>query len=217
MQRIIIICEGETEQEFCKKILYPHFLPLNILIEYPTIKKSGGGIVPWDALQKQIHTHLSKDPNALVTTLIDYYGLHKKHDFPEWDASRKIVDINERMTFLEQAMKENIDNSVRFRFLPYIQLHEFEGLLFNNIEDFKNTFTAAEFTNLNELTKTILDHPNPELINDGKQTAPSKRLEKLIVGYNKIVYGSLLAEKIGLKNIRNKSPRFNEWLLKMGG
>lgn len=51
-----------------------------------------------------------------------------------------------------------------------------------------------------------------ELINDGKTTAPSKRLQSLIIGYNKPVYGSILAEAIGLPKIRAKCPRFNDWI-----
>lgn len=91
-------------------------------------------------------------------------------------------------------------------------MHEFEGLLLNNIAVFKNNFTLAEFTDFKELESLINNNPNPELINDGNTTAPSKRLKRLIIGYNKIVYGACLATSIGLTNIRNKSPRFNNWI-----
>jgi hypothetical protein len=37
-------------------------------------------------------------------------------------------------------MKEYIDESIRYRFIPYMQLHEFEGLLFNNIEVFLSKY-----------------------------------------------------------------------------
>ena len=43
-------------------------------------------------------------------------------------------------------------------------------------------------------------------------TAPSKRLAELIKGYNKVVYGSILAQEIGLEAIRTKSPRFHQWV-----
>lgn len=43
MSRLIIVCEGETEQEFCKDVLAPHFLSKGIYMEYPTIKHSNGG------------------------------------------------------------------------------------------------------------------------------------------------------------------------------
>jgi hypothetical protein len=212
MKRIIIICEGETEQEFCKDVLYPYFLKRNILIEHPTIKKSGGGIVAWESLKKQINNHLIQDKQVFVTTLIDYYGLNGKLKFPKWEDALAIVDRNDRMTFLEEAMKELIDDNWRFRFIPYIQLHEFEGLLFSELNVFILQIPKNEIANYNELIQTINDNPNPELINDGKETAPSKRLMRIIKGYNKIVYGSLLAQEIGLEKIRNKCPRFNDWL-----
>lgn len=42
MKRIIVVCEGPTEKEFCQDILLPHFQKLNIVIEAPLIKQSGG-------------------------------------------------------------------------------------------------------------------------------------------------------------------------------
>ena len=215
MKRIIIICEGQTEQEFCKNILVSHFANQEIFIQAPLIKKTGGGIVKWVILKKQIENHLKQEKEVIVTTFIDYYGLKSNHEFPKWDDAKSIVDKTDRISFLENAMKDELDNEIRHRFIPYIQLHEFEGLLFNNITVFTNNFEGEEINDLNELIKIIDDHPNPELINDGSTTAPSKRLTRLIKGYNKIVYGSILAEEIGLENIRKKCPRFNEWISKL--
>lgn len=212
MKRIIVVNEGPTEQEFCKDVLQPYFFSKNILIQHPTIKKTGGGIVAWEVLKKQIETHLKQEPSVFVTTLIDYYGLHDSHNFPNWEEAKAIVDINERISFIEQAMQDSIDPTLRHRYIPYIQLHEFEGLLFNNIEVFKSTFTPDEFSDYSELESIFSEYPNPELINDGKETAPSKRLMRIIKGYNKPIYGSLLAQEIGLERIRSKSPRFNNWI-----
>jgi len=212
MKRIIVICEGQTEREFCKDVLAPHFINLETYIQAPLIKKTGGGIVKWEILKKQIENHLKQEKDLIVTTFIDYYGLKSKHEFPKWDKAKKIININDRMSFLENTMKDDIEDSLSHRFIPYIQLHEFEGLLFNNIAVFTNNFEVEEIKDINELAKIIDDHPNPELINDGSTTAPSKRLIRLINGYNKIVYGSLLAEEIGLDNIREKCPRFNNWI-----
>ena len=213
MKRLIIICEGETEQQFCKDVLYNHFFSRDIVIETPLIKKSMGGIVAWEHIKSQILLHLKED--VTVTLLIDFYGIKDYHNFSKWAESKTIVNKIDRMTFLENAMKEEIDDRVRFRFIPYIQLHEFEGLLFNNIETFKNIIPENEFTNIRELETTINSNINPELINDGATTAPSKRLERLILGYNKIVYGADLAEEIGLERIRAKAVRFNDWIAKL--
>lgn len=212
MKRIIIICEGQTEQEFCKDVLYPYLFAKGIIISHPLIKKSNGGIVSWYHLKKQIEGHLKEDTSAMVTTFIDYYGTHEKHSFPNWTDGLALPDKNERLTFLESAMKADIDESCKYRFVPYIQLHEFEGLLFNNIEVFKQHIPINELLDLAELDRIIRQNPNPELINEGRETAPSKRLKKLVFGYSKRIYGPIIAEAIGLENIMNKCPRFNQWI-----
>ena len=214
MKRLVIVCEGPTEQEFVRDILQPHFLPKDIYIQIPLIKKSGGGIVPWEILKSQIENHL-REGESFVTTLIDYYGIPDRYNYPGWQASKTIVDKSQRMDFLEQEMFSDINPALNHRFIPYIQLHEFEGLLFNNIQAFEHTFEPSEFKDKNELQTILNQYHNPELINDNPNTAPSKRLKRLIEGYNKIVYGSILAENIGINNIRQKSPRFNNWIHKL--
>jgi hypothetical protein len=217
MKRVIVICEGPTEIEFCKDVLYPYFINIGIIIQTPLIKKSGGGIVPWPALKKQIEIHLLQDRAAYVTTIIDYYGIHAQYQFPDWESAHRNPDKNQRMTILEAAMHQSVNNSLNNRFIPYLQLHEFEGLLFNNIEAFTNQIPEGEFVDKDELIKTIENHPNPELINDTPNNAPSYRLKRLIKGYSKIVYGAILAREIGLERIRAKCPRFDNWIIQLEG
>ncbi len=214
MNRIIIIGEGPTEQAFCNDVLQPFFNQHGLYIENPKIKKSKGGIVSWNDLKKQIELHL-KDTGVVVTLLIDYYGIYPKHAFPKWEEAKTIVNKSERMTFLENAMAEDIDDAVRFRFVPNIQLHEFEGLLFSDISVIEDNFEDYEFKNHAYLVETDRQYANPEDINDGSTTAPSKRLDDIIDDYSKVVYGSLLAQEIGLKKIQEKCPRFNAWINKL--
>ena len=173
-----------------------------------------GGIVRWEILKKEIHTYLH-ERDAVVTMLIDYYGLYDKHAFPKWDEAKAIVDKVERMNFLETSMKKDIEDWGRHRFLPYLQLHEFEGLLFNDIQVFYDNVPSNELVGEEELIQTFNEFNNPEMINDKKNSSPSHRLERIILGYNKILYGHYFAEAIGLDKIREKSPRFNEWLDKI--
>jgi hypothetical protein len=211
MNNIIIIGEGPTEQAFCNDVLQPFFNEHELYLENPTIKKTRGGIVPWEVLKKEIKTHLTNS-SAVVTTLIDYYGIKAEHNFPGWEDSRKIPNRPARMDFLENAMIEDIPDSVRYRFIPYIQLHEFEALLFSDITAIESNFETEEFRDPLYLIKTYNEFPNPEDINDGKDTAPSKRLNTILEGYSKVVYGSLLAQEIGLDTIRAKCFRFNQWI-----
>jgi len=119
------------------------------------------------------------------------------------------------MEILERGMSIEIGDDYKHRYIPYIQLHEFEGLLFNEIEIFHEQIPADELVGIEELEATFRHFDNPELINDTKETSPSHRLERIIQGYNKIVYGNILADAIGLEKIRSKSPRFNDWIGKI--
>lgn len=213
MKRLIIICEGPTEVQFCKDILDSFLIHKSIAAYYPLVSKSGGGIVPWKILKEQIIRHLRE--GAYVTLLIDYYGIPDRYAFPGWQEAKQIGQKQNRMEFLETAMFDDIENPLNAKFIPNLLLHEFEGLLFNNLTAFERVFEDREITNKRELADTIRRHPNPEEINETPHNAPSKRLMRLIKGYNKITFGNLLAEAIGLENMRAKSPHFNDWITKI--
>jgi len=214
MKRVIVICEGPTEQEFCNNVLLPYFAEKNISIAAPVIKKSRGGIVSWQDLKRQINNHL-KEGDSYVTMLIDYYGIRDCFCYPGWEESKKIVNKAERIHFLCNKMAEDIDDSYRHRFIPYVQLHEFEGLLFSDISVIKSNFIISD-DNYLKLQNAVYEFANPEMINNGKSTAPSKRLLDSINGYDKVVFGSCLAMDITLKVIRERCPLFNEWINNLG-
>ena len=215
MNRIIIICEGQTEQEFCNTLLQPYFGANGITLQAPLIKKTMGGIANWNVLKREIETYLRREKDVLVTTLIDYYGIKDSHGFPLWAEKQAIADKNQRLDELEAAMLADVDENLRPHFVPYLQLHEFEGLLFSDKQAFYTTFNEYELAREDELEQTFADFDNPEMINDGVETSPSHRLERIISGYEKVVYGCCLAEAIGLNKMRQKSPRFDNWLKRL--
>ena len=215
MKRLIIICEGQTEKEFCNDILQPYFNPKGIYLETPLIKKSSGGIVPWKFLKTQVEAHLKQDSKAFLTTFIDFYGIYETHGFPNWESSKSIPDKEKRLQNIESAMKNELEDSIQYRFIPYIQLHEFEGLLFSDTSVFDNNFEKNEFQDYDYMIETVEAFDNPEMINNSKTTAPSKRLERILKDYSKVVYGSLLAVEIGLEKIRSKCLRFNDWISRL--
>lgn len=210
MKRLIIICEGETEQELCVNMLWSHFQAYDIQIECPLIKKSMGGIVSWKSLGKQIRTHLSE--HAYVTTFIDLYGIKQQHQFPLWEDAIRKTDKYELLKTLEDGMRKDIGD---YHFIPYIQLHEFEALLFNNKETFLRVIPEEDISCEAELDNVLSRYPNPELINNSPETSPSHRLQHIIPSYDKVLYGYFLAEDIGLDKMRKKCPHFNEWLSRL--
>lgn len=96
------------------------------------------------------------------------------------------------------------------RFLPYIEMHEFEALLFSDAD------ILAEKTEMDVslVRKIIKDYDNPEEINDDPAKAPSKRLEA-IKGYRKVAMGKTVSDAIGIEGIRRQCPHFNNWLTKL--
>lgn len=213
MKRVIIICEGPTEQEFCMEVLGAELAKREVYVEAPLIKHSHGGIVPWATIKRQILKHL-QEGEVYVSMLVDYYGIKEQFGFPGWEESLRIVDKTERLHFLLEKMEEDIPETLRYRFIPYIQMHEFEGLLFSDVHAFLNSFEEDEIK-IEDLQAAAETFESPEMINNSPETAPSKRLIDAIPDYDKIVFGNCVAMDIGLEKIREKCPLFNEWVEKL--
>jgi len=206
MIRIAISVEGQTENEFCKKVLTPFFRNYDIEMS-PIIvatskdkcgKKHKGGCINIDRIkseiQKLLHSH------DYVTTLYDFYGFN----------NRPTDNIDE----LEQVIFELFND---IKFIPYIQRYEFETLLFSKPEYFTEFFGNDKVTRaMQRMIDEVLDI---ELINDSPQTAPHKRLEELFElqndKYDKVFHGEGIAYDIGLDTIRANAKRFNGWIEKI--
>ncbi len=213
MRGVYIIVEGLTESEFVNECLAPYFHLHGLYdvrpISLQTSPGHKGGDIKFDRFKWNAGVILKREKDILLTSLIDFYRLYK--DFPAFQESKGIADVQERIAFLGNAVKEQISHD---RFLPYIQLHEFEGLLFADKKGF-NYLPDVPEDNKRELERIIDENPNPELINEGENTAPSKRLKKLIPGYQKPLHGPIMAIEIGVPILRQKCPRFNLWVEKI--
>lgn len=208
--------EGQTEEIFVKEVLRPYLVGHNVWLE-PTIintkiVKNGpnfkGGSVGFGKVKRDLDRIL-KDTSVWVTTLFDYYRLG--NDFPGLDSTLKsAVSGLEKVKNIETEFTKAIDNP---RFKGYIQIHEFEALLFSSIHGFEVNF-ADDPDFLKGVEKIIADFSNPEEINDDPQTAPSKRLENLRPDYykNKIIYGNSIALDNGIEVMIEKCPRFAVWI-----
>jgi Domain of unknown function (DUF4276) len=96
------------------------------------------------------------------------------------------------------------------RFVPFVVMHEFEGLLFSDCAAFSRGIGRSD---LEVGFRKIRDQfATPEEINDSPNTAPSKRVEALVQGYQKPLLGVLAVLEIGLSRIRAECPHFDGWL-----
>lgn len=208
MKRLCVICEGATEAEFINACLYPHLLPCGISI-YPSILKtrpgqSGGGNVSLERLTRHIRNEYRHAD--FITTLVDYYGFKRR--------GAQSVDELEAAILESALCALSITDSRKL--LPYVQQYEFEALLFSDIDAFHWVMEVWNQQVRGFLQAIVAAVTTPEDINDGRTTAPSKRLEAIFgKHYSKTEHGPLIAEEIGLARIRQCCPRFNQWLEKL--
>lgn len=210
MRGLYILSEGSTEEEFVNSCLRPYFNDFGIYdvraILMETSPGYKGGDISYQRYKRNAEILLKRESDIVVTSIIDFFRL--KPDFPCYEESKLIPDKMQRVEFLEHAISHDISHK---RFLPYIQLHEFEGLLFSDTRGF-DYLPHIPKMNLIKLHRAVEECGNPELLNDGDETAPSKRLIKLIPGYSKALYGPIIADEVGIKNIKSRCIRFNRWL-----
>jgi hypothetical protein len=179
-------------------------------------KKAGrqykGGIVSYSKAKNDIArcmVYARKNRETYVSTFFDFYRL--PNDFPGFDNALKIGDPYSKVEFLEKSLQDDIDKTGA-SFLPYLSLYEFEALLFSDIDVIKKHFFEKDIT---PLINAGLEYPNPELINHGEKTSPSKRILQCIPDYSKPVDGVAIAQKIGLDVLRKKCEHFDGWIRKL--
>ncbi len=205
MIRLAISVEGETEEQFVNLVLIPHLVPMDILptpilLGRARNTSSGGGNVSLERLGTDMaECYHNYD---FVTSLVDFYGFRRRE-------SRTVEEL-EQQILQEVGRKLRRDLDVR-KVIPYIQMYEFEGLLFSDVEAFGKALGLPE-QSFTQLANVRSYFETPEDINDGPNTAPSKRIAQVIAEYNKVTDGLLIAQQIGLSAIRAQCPRFNAWL-----
>lgn len=222
MKTIHIICEGRTEVDFVKEILGNNLGYDKYRLEPKTLitktdKKAGktykGGVSNFAKIDRDIKILLRsiKDENTYITTMFDYYGL--PHDFPGMEQAKNIADSYQRIAKIEGALNSYYKCS---RFIPYIQLHEFETLIFSDIDSLKKVFfDECDSINWHLLYDAVSEFKNIELINNGINSAPSKRLKQCIKSYDKMYSGIQALQNTDFKLIRAQCRHFNEWITQL--
>lgn len=222
MKTIHIICEGKTEVDFVNKILWDNLGYDKYRLEPKTIitnadKKAGkiykGGVSNFAKIDRDIKRvlHSIKNADTYITTMFDYYGL--PDDFPGMVQSKSITDIYQRIEKIEDALGSCYKCS---QFIPYIQLHEFETLIFSDIESLKKVFfDECDSIGWQLLYDAVSEFKNVELINNDINSAPSKRLKQCIKSYDKVYSGIQALQSTDFKLIRQQCRHFNEWITQL--
>ncbi len=214
-----VLCEGQTVERFVKEVLSPYLKQFNIISKATILLTSRkkfkmGGMISYTKAKGELDILFKQNQDNdfqrhLFTTMFDFYAL--PNDFPKMESAVKILDVRQRVNYIEQAFAADINN---ITFIPYIQLHEFEALLFVNIELLKAEYpkSAKQIDKLKMETDQIGD---PELINNRPATAPSKRIIRSLekeYHYNKVQTGATITSLIGIEELMMNCLHFKEWI-----
>lgn len=233
MVRTTVICivEGQTENAVLKHLVVPHLAWRGIDLHVPIIRigqgRGGVRLLQADTLYDQIRRFLRDPRQPYVTTLFDYYAFPtakaKGWEFvadlkseaqsrgADWIVKRIEQEIHRR------AIADVDSTNAQARLIPYIQLHEMEALFFAEPETMAEVFGDSS---LSRRFESIVDACGGcEEIDDGPRTAPSKRIEEIFPGYIKgrsdFAHGPRIAGRLNLATVRDRCPRFDEWLSRL--
>ena len=207
MKRLVFLVEGDCELIFVQKFLIPYLYKNGLeniginaqKITTNTKLQKKGGNISYEYLKNDLR-RIDSAGNVVITTLLDLFRLPQ--NFP--GAASSDCDI------IESSMRE--DQLSLQDYIPYIQKYEFEALLYSSLKGFD--FIIDDPAKLNQIKSIINNYENPEDINGGAATSPSKRLIN-IFPYKKVVDSELIMTELTIEEIRTKCPRFNSWINKI--
>ncbi len=213
--RVLAFVEGPTEEKFVREIVRPSLVSRNVFIvaTTPGKRRAHGGVQHWARIKKELLRYLKEDRGRFVTTMFDYYRLPS--DWPGRDGARSERQVSTKAEGIEQAIHADVysklgDSFDGARFLPYIQMHEFEALLFSDTGALAESVQRPDIQS--RLDGIVAECGEPEGIDDGPETAPSKRIRSLVPRYQKVPQGIIAAKHIGLTTMRERCPHFAHWL-----
>ena len=221
MTRLNVLAEGYTERDFAEKLLAPYVDPQGRQVfarcvttgrDHRKGRVYRGGLPNYGKVKADLTRWLKECPGRDVyfSTMFDYYALPT--DFPGYDEAIRKADAYERVLFMEDAFAKDVGDP---RLIPYIQLHEFEALLFVAPRELSWTYIESEnaIENLEAVSQSFGNRP--EKIDNGPDTAPSKRILKEIPEYDKVAAGVDTLELVGIDALKEACPHFSEWVEKL--
>lgn len=212
MSRLVFIVEGDCEQRFINEHLIKYLsfkfpgLPMHAQkITTNRKKHAKGGNVNYLLFKNELQRTVAQK-GVLVTTFLDFFKLPS--DYPGFTRDAKMIDG------IEDAIRIDCSDVVSQEFfLPYIQKHEFETLLFANCSGFAGIVDEKQHQKILDIVQDKR-FCTPEDINGGEETAPSKRLLS-IFNYRKVLDSALVLKDVDIEMLRSRCPRFDLWVVKI--
>ncbi len=185
----------------------------------PGRHRNHGGVKKWEVARQDIIRTLKE--RRYCSTMFDYYAMPG-----DWPGRKAAVAKawHERATCVEEAMLADIVAAMggsfdpKF-FIPYVQLHEFEALTFADVEVLAGVLLPLGMesveTLVQNLGRIVQEAGNPEAIDDGQDTCPSRRIAKITPAYKKRAQGPIVTARIGINALRDACRHFGQWLSRL--
>ncbi|MFD7869080.1 DUF4276 family protein [Microbacterium sp. NPDC059771] len=211
-KRVALLVEGQTEEAFVARVLQPYIgfetATLTPIVVHTSRTANGttfrgGGY--WKHYDKQLRMLLSQPHWDRVTTLIDFYG------YPA-DAPPCSCPAAHNQPSCVASREANIAASLPYdsRFLPFVALHEFETLVIAAGATMSDVLGDVDAPS--RFAALLDEHDgDAEQINNGPQTAPSKRVLEVLPDYRKVRDGVSVLEG-RLPRALPSASRFAAWI-----
>lgn len=219
-KEVYVIVEGQTEEQFVKKVLAPYLNHQQIYLKPIVLQTSRiqrGGGVNKDRFLRHVSNTL-KMQRSIVTSMIDLYGLSK--NFPGCDQLKPEMSGNQKADIIEACLHQAVveyTNCRSDRFIPYVQPYEYEALLFSDIDQLVQVepgWSHAKY--VTALQAIVNQFETPEQINGQRDTLPSNRLHQILTPtYRKVRHGPLIAQRITIPVLAEKCHHFAAWIQKL--
>lgn len=211
-RRLHLLVEGPTEQAIVVNVIQPHLESAEWLVTSSILATKRpacgaahrGGVTSWSRLEREIRRLLHDTGLAVLSTMIDYYGL--PDDVPGM-STRPSGGAEQRVEHVEHALADAVGDP---RFVPHLTLHESESWVFAAAKQLGDLYGDQDLAA--RLTADVVAAGGAELVNDDPSTAPSKRLLRYRAGYAKVLDGPLAVGELGLPSLRARCPHLDRWL-----
>ncbi len=209
MRKLHILVEGQTEEVIVNNVIGPYLSNEDLYVT-PSILETKppaggrpahtGGVSSWTKILREIRLLLGDTSTTMLTTLIDYYGF--PDDAPGM-ADRPIGSPHARVEHVESALADAVDSR---RFLPHLVMHEIKAWVLADCPRLADLLgNSSEAARLAQMVAT---ESGPEMVNDGIDTAPSKRIKGIYPKYGKTLDGPLVIARL---RMRTFEPRDTAW------
>jgi hypothetical protein len=217
MRQVHVLVEGATEERLVAQVFQPELSRRGVWLTPVTVKTrraagqphNKGGVSKWSKIEREVRTLLRNSGIDVVTTMFDLYGLPS--DTPGL-GDAPAGDPYTRVRHVEKTIAQTIGER---RFLPFLALHETEAWVLAAAQELSELVVSPRLADV--LRSVVSAAGGPELVNDGPDTAPSKRIMKACPGYHKVVDGPDAVERLGLEALRGACPHLDGWLTALEG